>query len=126
MQTNELLRVITKNTIDFVTVAQECNSAAQVKKATCAADVGWALLDYSQAVIQGVAQGTVATVNALMHPIQTMNGIVQSIKTVGHNMTVLLLEVSDINQAMEMHDFDAVHTKSTALNQRIENNIEFF
>ena len=125
IQTNKALRAITQNTINFVDIARELNSAAQIKKATFAADLCWALLDYSSAVVEGVTQGAMATVHSFMHPIKTATNIVDTVKAVGYHMAVFVKDIAEITVAGEMHDFDNAHTKSQALVEHIENNIQF-
>ena len=73
-----------------------CNRIGKVKQAANFADIAWAILDHTQALGEGVVQGTGNVAHVFLHPIDTAQGITQAIYTAAYSLRQATLEAIDL------------------------------
>jgi len=94
-------------------VASVCyyNHEGLIDKATQVADFCWTLLDYGQAVIEGVALGLYSTVNNIIeNPLEATVCIIAGKQILAYQLCKVLYNVADIS-VTAITNFDQAYTK---------------
>ena len=97
--------------IDLTVSIVEYNHANMPDKSMCIADFCWTLLDYGQAVMEGVALGLYSAVqDILTNPIEATVSIVAGKQILAFQLCKVLYNVADIG-ATAIHDFKGAQEK---------------
>jgi len=75
----------------------EHNQSGKVIEATRLADIGWAVLGHIQALGEGICQGADNTIEAFIHPIDTIQGTARGISQCIYYLGQATLEVIDLS-----------------------------
>jgi hypothetical protein len=97
--------------IDCATAVNDYSKAGFLDKAMCVADFCWSLLDYGQAIAEGVALGVYsAGHDILINPIEATVSIVAGKQILAFQLCKVLYNVADIG-ATAIRDFDEAQEK---------------
>lgn len=116
---NEYVDEITHIVSDSMRAGLSFNHAGYLVQSWILADCSHALLDYGEAIVRGVEDGIFNTVQAILHPIETISNIIQCAGTAAYYVGQVLTQVCDISGTYIV-DADLALEKYLACTQVVE------
>jgi len=110
--------------VDFTVAMADYNHAHMTDKAMDIGDLCWTLLDYGQAIAEGVALGVYSVAHdVLTHPIETTVCIVASKEVLAYQLCKVLYNVADIG-VTAIHNVDEAKEKWNKYTEPLNNIID--
>ncbi|MCF7900510.1 EndoU domain-containing protein [Candidatus Babeliales bacterium] len=106
-------------------IQESCTLATQAEKqgapvlASRLFDWGNSLFKCAQAIVQGIKEGTMNSVNACLHPVKTVQNIAYSVVEAGKVLALLLKECMLISHYSDMNQDDLLEAKFHSYHQKI-------
>jgi len=113
---NAYIQQLVEKNITCIKNGIEHNQSERIIEATRFADIGWAVLDHIQALGKGICQGTGNTIQAFLHPIDTIQGTARGIAQCTYYLGQATFEAIDLS-ILAVTDPNAAHKKLQAWKQ---------
>ena len=97
--------------IDFVEAGIRHNNAGDIVHAFMLSDACWSVLDCAHALVEGIVEGAIRTVDDIVHPIRTVQNIAETIVTAGYYIGKVVVEVGDFGYLVVAEHPDKIHAK---------------
>jgi len=122
---NTYIQQLIEKNITCIKNGIELNQSGKLAEATRFADIGWAVLDHIQALGEGICQGAGNTVQAFLHPIDTIQGTARGIVQCTYYLGQATLEAIDLS-ILAVTDHNAARKKLQIWKQNFTQLVDTF